>query len=54
MSYPFGLDEVGYERYLEAGEELEIEEALRRGEAYECPGCGQVLHVDEPCPECGL
>lgn len=47
------MDETGYERYLEAGEELEIEEALRRGDARTCERCGQVLHADQPCPECG-
>lgn len=48
-------DEVAHDRYLEAGEELAeeaaIEDAIRRGEAREC--CGQVVGVDESCPECG-
>lgn len=45
-------DEVAHERRIEAGEELAIEAAISRGDAYECEGCGQILGRDEPCPDC--
>lgn len=44
-------EEVADDRYLDAMEEIEIEEALRRGEARECPGCGQIVAIGEPCCE---